>query len=88
MLGYPANIKNILSLCKKKKVHVIEDTAWGLGEKINKKYLGTFGRMGTYSFDYAKSITTGEGGMIVLINLIIFLQKSIMIMAIKIKKYS
>ena len=65
MLGYPANIKNILSLCKKKKVHVIEDTAWGLGGKINKKYLGTFGRMGTYSFDYAKSITTGEGGMIV-----------------------
>tara|TARA_B110000971_G_C19966964_1_gene480704 strand:+ start:204 stop:1349 length:1146 start_codon:yes stop_codon:yes gene_type:complete len=65
MLGYPANVKNILALCKKKKVHVIEDTAWGLGGKIEKKYLGTIGRMGTFSFDYAKSITTGEGGMIV-----------------------
>mgnify|MGYP000330115030 CR=1 FL=1 len=65
MLGYPANIKNILTLCKKKKIPVIEDTAWGLGGKIEKKYLGTFGRMGTFSFDYAKSITTGEGGMIV-----------------------
>lgn len=68
MLGYPANIKKILTMCKKNNVHVIEDTAWGLGGKIKKKYLGTIGRMGTFSFDYAKSITTGEGGMIVFNN--------------------
>ncbi len=68
MLGYPAHIKDIMRVCNKNKVQVIEDTAWGLGGKINKKYLGTFGRMGTFSFDYAKSITTGEGGMILFNN--------------------
>ena len=47
---------------------MIEDTAWGLGAKVEKTFLGTWGRMGTFSFDYAKTITTGEGGMIVFKN--------------------
>ena len=32
--------------------------------KINNKFLGTIGDIGTYSFDHAKAITTGEGGMV------------------------
>ena len=35
---------------------------WGL---TNKKPLGTWGDIGTFSFDFAKTITTGEGGMVV-----------------------
>lgn len=68
MLGYPADILNISKIAKSKKIHLIEDTAWGLGAKVKNKYLGTFGRMGTFSFDYAKSMTTGEGGMIIFKN--------------------
>ena len=64
MLGSPARIKEISKICKKYKVTLIEDTAWGLGASVEAKKLGTWGRMGTFSFDYAKTITTGEGGMI------------------------
>ncbi len=64
MLGVPAEMTKIRKICKKKKLVLIEDTAWGCGGKYNNKFLGTIGRMGTFSFDHAKSITTGEGGMI------------------------
>ena len=40
----------------------------GDGGKLNGKYLGTIGDAGTYSFDFAKTITTGEGGMTVFKN--------------------
>ena len=64
MLGSPARIREISNICKKFKISLIEDTAWGLGASVANKKLGTWGRMGTFSFDYAKTITTGEGGMI------------------------
>jgi 8-amino-3,8-dideoxy-alpha-D-manno-octulosonate transaminase len=64
MLGVPANLDKIKRICKKKKIFLIEDTAWGIGGKYKNNYLGTIGDMGTFSFDYAKSITTGEGGMV------------------------
>ena len=38
---------------------------WG---KYKNKFLGTWGQMGTFSFDFAKNITTGEGGMIIFKN--------------------
>ena len=37
----------------------------GCGAKFKNKFLGTHGDIGTYSFDFAKTITTGEGGMCV-----------------------
>ena len=40
----------------------------GFRRKYNNKYLGTHGKIGTFSFDFAKAITTGEGGMIVFKN--------------------
>lgn len=46
-------------------IHVIEDTCEALGSTFDNRYLGTFGRFGTYSFYYSHHITTGEGGMIV-----------------------
>lgn len=64
MLGVPCRIKEIKKICKKHKLILIEDTAWGCGAKLNKKYLGTIGDIGAYSFDFAKTITTGEGGML------------------------
>ena len=68
MLGTSANLKKILKICKKHNLILIEDTAWGIGAKYQNKYLGNIGDIGTYSFDFAKSLTTGEGGMIVFKN--------------------
>ena len=68
MLGTSANLKKILKICKKHNLILIEDTAWGIGAKYQSKYLGNIGDIGTYSFDFAKSLTTGEGGMIVFKN--------------------
>ena len=64
MLGTPANLIEIKKICDDNNIALIEDAAWGCGGSINKKYLGTWGRMGAFSFDFAKTITTGEGGMV------------------------
>ena len=53
----------IMKICKKKNISIIE-ILHGDGGVYGNKKLGTIGRMGTYSFDFAKSMTTGEGGMI------------------------
>ncbi len=68
MLGVPADLSKIKRICDKKNITLIEDTAWGCGGKFKKKFLGTWGQMGTFSFDFAKNITTGEGGMILFKN--------------------
>ena len=65
MLGIPCRMKEILEICREKNVFLIEDTAWGCGGKIDDKLLGTWGDIGTFSFDFAKTITTGEGGMLI-----------------------
>ena len=65
MLGNPARLIEIQQICKKYNLFLIEDTAWGCGGKLNDKYLGTWGDIGTYSFDFAKTMTTGEGGMLI-----------------------
>ncbi len=65
MLGNPARMREIKNICDKKNIYLIEDTAWGCGGMLENKYLGTWGDIGTYSFDFAKTITTGEGGMLI-----------------------
>ncbi len=65
MLGTPAKLKEIKDICKRYNLFLIEDTAWGCGGSLEDKKLGTWGDIGTFSFDFAKTITTGEGGMIV-----------------------
>jgi len=74
MLGVPANLLKIKKICKKHKLLLIEDTAWGIGGKYKKNYLGTIGDIGTFSFDFAKTITTGEGGMMVFKNKELYLK--------------
>ena len=64
MLGVPARLDKIKKICKKYNLVLIEDTAWGCGAKYKNKFLGTWGDMGAFSFDFAKTITTGEGGMV------------------------
>ena len=76
MLGTPAKIERIKEICDKNKIFLIEDTAWGCGGNVKNKNLGTWGDVGTFSFDFAKTITTGEGGMVVFKNKTHFLKAS------------
>ncbi len=65
MLGAPARIEEITGIAARHGIPVIEDTAQAAGGACHGKSLGTFGRCGTFSFDAVKTITTGEGGMII-----------------------
>ena len=65
MLGTPARLREIQAICNHYGIALIEDTAWGLGGSLDGKPLGTWGAVGTLSFDFAKTLTTGEGGMLV-----------------------
>ncbi len=64
MCGAPARMDKILKAAKKHKLLVLEDNAQACGASIKGKYTGTFGQMGIFSFDHYKTITAGEGGMI------------------------
>ena len=53
-------------ICKKRKIILLEDSAESLGSSINNKKAGSFGHASVFSFHRTKTITTGEGGALVL----------------------
>jgi perosamine synthetase len=63
--GNMCDLKPIINLSKKKNIVILEDSAESFGSTYNKKQSGTFGDIATFSFQATKTITTGEGGMIV-----------------------
>mgnify|MGYP000855927047 FL=1 len=65
MLGSPARINEIIQIASQKGIKVLEDTAQALGASVNGKKVGSIGHAGTFSFDFYKTITTGEGGMVI-----------------------
>ncbi len=65
MCGGQARIQDILSVADRHGLPVIEDTAQACGGHIQGRALGSFGTVGTFSFDSVKTITTGEGGMVI-----------------------
>ena len=65
MCGAQAPIEEIVAIAEHPNIPVIEDTAQACGGRLNGKALGSFGNMGTFSFDSVKTLTTGEGGMII-----------------------
>ncbi len=65
LYGTPAKLDEILEICKKHNIPVIEDAAESLGATLNDKQTGTFGEFGIYSFNGNKIITTSGGGMLV-----------------------
>lgn len=65
MCGAQASIEEIVAVADEYQLPVIEDTAQSCGGKLNGKALGSFGKIGTFSFDAVKTLTTGEGGMII-----------------------
>lgn len=63
--GLPCRIIEIAEICSDWGITLIEDAAESLGSFANGQHTGTFGLMGTMSFNGNKVITTGGGGMII-----------------------
>ena len=63
--GNVCDLKPILRLAKLKKINVLEDSAESLGSKYYNKNSGILADIGTFSFQATKTITTGEGGMVI-----------------------
>lgn len=65
LYGLSADMDEIMEICKKHNVAVIEDAAESLGTYYKGKHTGTFGDYGIFSFNGNKIITTSGGGMLV-----------------------
>ncbi len=65
MCGAAADLDGIMAVCKEKNIQLIEDSAQALGASYKGKMLGTFGRMGSFSYDFFKINTCGEGGVVI-----------------------
>ena len=65
LYGTPAKLDEIVAICKEHNVPLIEDAAESLSATYKGKHTGTFGKMGIYSFNGNKIITTSGGGMLV-----------------------
>lgn len=65
LYGNTPEINDIIRFCNQKNIKVIEDCAEAFGTYYKKKHVGNFGDFGTFSFFGNKTISTGEGGMII-----------------------
>lgn len=64
-LGHPVRIDQIIEICAKYHIPVVEDAAEALGSFYKGQHAGTFGLFGILSFNGNKPVTTGGGGMII-----------------------
>lgn len=62
--GHPAAVEELLAIARDFHLVLIEDATESLGSTVNGRHTGTFGLMGTLSFNGNKIITTGGGGAI------------------------
>jgi len=67
VLGQPADLGELVPLCEEHGIALLEDAAEALGATVgtNARHVGTIGRVGCFSFNGNKIITSGGGGMIV-----------------------
>lgn len=63
--GHPCKIDEIVSICEQYNITVIEDAAESLGSYYKNQHTGTFGKIGVFSFNGNKIITSGGGGILV-----------------------
>jgi perosamine synthetase len=63
--GHPCRIDEIADICTEYNISLIEDAAESTGSYYKNKHTGTFGLMGTFSFNGNKTITCGGGGAII-----------------------
>jgi len=63
--GLPMYIDELVKVCNKYNIPVVEDAAESLGSYYKEQHTGTFGLIGTYSFNGNKTVTAGGGGALV-----------------------
>ena len=64
MCGSMADMDALQSICREHNLLLLEDACQSIGATYNGKYLGTIGDAGTFSFDFVKTMTCGEGGAV------------------------
>jgi len=64
LYGHPCNMTALKKLCDEYNLFLVEDCAEAIGSKYKGQHVGTFGDVATFSFYGNKTITTGEGGMV------------------------
>lgn len=63
--GFPCKIDEIVSVCKKWNISLVEDAAESLGSYYKDKHTGTYGTVGIFSFNGNKIVTCGGGGALI-----------------------
>ncbi len=63
--GHPCKIDEIAAICNEYNIALVEDAAESIGSYFKNKHTGTFGLLGTFSFNGNKTITCGGGGAII-----------------------
>jgi 8-amino-3,8-dideoxy-alpha-D-manno-octulosonate transaminase len=64
MCGSMADLDALKAICDDHKLILLEDACQSIGGTYKGKALGTIGDAGTFSFDFVKTITCGEGGVV------------------------
>ncbi|MCE2904530.1 MAG: DegT/DnrJ/EryC1/StrS aminotransferase family protein [Anabaena sp. CoA2_C59] len=72
LYGHPCEMSVLKEIADEHRLFLIEDCAEAIGSKYQGRHVGTFGDIATFSFYGNKTITTGEGGMLVTNNQTIF----------------
>ena len=62
--GHPVHLDELVEVCNRYHLELVEDAAESLGSFYKGKHTGTFGKIGAISFNGNKTITTGGGGML------------------------
>lgn len=65
MLGNPCDMDSIIEIAEEFGLYVVEDSCQALGAIYKGKKLGSIGDIGTFSLNINKTITTGDGGVVV-----------------------
>lgn len=65
LYGHPCDMENLMDIANEFKLSVVEDAAPAVGAMFKDKCAGSIGDFGVFSFQGAKMVVTGEGGMIV-----------------------
>jgi perosamine synthetase len=78
LYGNMCEMDEIMQIAKEHNLYVIEDAAEAIGSEYKGKKAGTMGDFGVFSFHGTKTITTGEGGMLVTNNSTLFEKASIL----------
>jgi 8-amino-3,8-dideoxy-alpha-D-manno-octulosonate transaminase len=64
MCGSMADMDALIAICKEHNLILLEDACQSIGAAYKGKSLGTIGDAGTFSFDFVKTMTCGEGGVV------------------------